>query len=292
MDALLASAGPLPPKRGRSSQYSKQSRASGSGSGSKPPAAAAHKTIDRGPDKEAIDPTHNSILSATRAPGSFHRSNLPSGGAEDTIRADRSTAKIKDKKLRARVQRENVAGKRAKQEREDVNEWLNQAVSGGPGGIEVDEELGERTWRVGQDEIVKEVGVAGGKKKFDLKLDNMGEYKIDYTRNGRYVPPSPCLALRIADRDPSSSHLAIASSKGHVATFDWQAGRLHSEIQLREPVRDIKWVLTWTTAWTSWEMLTLTLGFSIPRRSLRWRRRNTSLYMTRMVSSCSKFPVL
>lgn len=34
--------------------------------------------------------------------------------------------------------------------------------------------------------------------------------------------------------------LAMASSKGHVATFDWQAGKLNAEIQLREPVRDIK----------------------------------------------------
>jgi U3 small nucleolar RNA-associated protein 7 len=37
-------------------------------------------------------------------------------------------------------------------------------------------------------------------------------------------------------------HIAIASSKGHVATFDWQAGRLLSEIQLRESVRDIKFL--------------------------------------------------
>lgn len=37
-------------------------------------------------------------------------------------------------------------------------------------------------------------------------------------------------------------HIAIASSKGHVATFDWQAGRLHSEIQLRESVRAIKFL--------------------------------------------------
>ena len=38
-------------------------------------------------------------------------------------------------------------------------------------------------------------------------------------------------------------HLAIASNLGHVATFDWQAGTLHSEIQLKETVRDIKWVV-------------------------------------------------
>jgi U3 small nucleolar RNA-associated protein 7 len=36
----------------------------------------------------------------------------------------------------------------------------------------------------------------------------------------------------------------MASSKGHVATFDWQAGKLNAEIQLREPVRDIKWVIS------------------------------------------------
>lgn len=37
-------------------------------------------------------------------------------------------------------------------------------------------------------------------------------------------------------------HLAIASSHGHVATFDWQSGKLHSEIQLKESVRDIKFL--------------------------------------------------
>jgi hypothetical protein len=37
-----------------------------------------------------------------------------------------------------------------------------------------------------------------------------------------------------------SRFLAMASSKGHIATFDWQAGKLNAEIQLRESVRDIK----------------------------------------------------
>ena len=43
--------------------------------------------------------------------------------------------------------------------------------------------------------------------------------------------------------DRPSRHLVIASTRGHVATFDWQAGRLNSEIQLKETVRDIKLVL-------------------------------------------------
>lgn len=46
-----------------------------------------------------------------------------------------------------------------------------------------------------------------------------------------------CISVFLPDR-----HLAIAGSHGHVATFDWQAGRLHSEIQLGETVRDIKFL--------------------------------------------------
>lgn len=205
MDALLAAAGPMrPPKRKR------------------PAKAAAHKTVDRGEGKEAVDPTHHSILNRTRLPGSFHQRNLASGSGEEPLRPDAKVSRIGDKKLRAKVARTDVATKRAKAERIDVNEWLNAPMSGGQGGIEVDEADGERTWRVGQDEIVKEVGVASGNKRFDLKFDGFGPYKVDYTRNGRY--------------------LAIASAKGHVATFDWQAGKLNSEIQLKEAVRDIKFL--------------------------------------------------
>lgn len=209
MDALLASAGPM-----RQTKRKRPTHGKG--------AASAHKTVDRGPDKEAVDPSLNSILTTTRIPGSFQAKNLASGSGATPLRPDAAVGKIADKKLRAKVARRDVATKRATAERFDVNEWLNAPMSGGQGGIEADEEAGERTWRVGQDEIVAEVGSAAASKRFDLKLDDMGDYKIDYTRNGR--------------------HLAIASSKGHVATFDWQAGKLLSEIQLREAVRDVKFL--------------------------------------------------
>ena len=68
-----------------------------------------------------------------------------------------------------------------------MNEWLNAPIAGGAGGIEVDEASGERTWRVGQEEIVREVGLASGGKRFDLKMEAMGSYRVSYTRNGRYV---------------------------------------------------------------------------------------------------------
>lgn len=209
MDALLAAAGPIHSQK-RKRDFHKKS------------ASTAHKTVDRGPNKEAVDPTHLSILGKTRIPGSFHARNLASGSGDVPLRPNASVSRIADKKLRAKVARTDVATKRAKAERIDVNEWLNAPLSGGQGGIEVDEEAGERTWRVGQDEIVQEVGVASGSKRFDLKFEGFGPYTVDYTNNGR--------------------HLAIASSKGHVATFDWQAGKLHSEMQLKEAVRDIKFL--------------------------------------------------
>lgn len=34
-------------------------------------------------------------------------------------------------------------------------------------------------------------------------------------------------------------HVAIVGKKGHVASFDWQTGKMHCELQLRETCRDI-----------------------------------------------------
>ncbi|OCF72182.1 U3 small nucleolar RNA-associated protein 7 [Kwoniella mangroviensis CBS 8886] len=214
MDALLASAGPLPTKKQnykgkQSSTYTKKS------------GPTSHQTIPRA-DGTSIDPSLHSILSSTRIPAGFHQSNLASGSGSTPIKPDVSIGRIQDKKLRSKLARQDITHKQAKLDRQDVNEWLNKAISGDKGGIEVDEELGEKTWRVKQSEISDSVSVGSKGKKFDLKFEGMGSYKVDYTRNGR--------------------HLAIASSKGHVATFDWQAGKLHSEIQLKESIRDIKFL--------------------------------------------------
>ena len=37
-------------------------------------------------------------------------------------------------------------------------------------------------------------------------------------------------------------HLAIVGNTGHVATFDWQTGTIHAELQLQETCRDITYV--------------------------------------------------
>ncbi|WVN89016.1 uncharacterized protein L203_104232 [Cryptococcus depauperatus CBS 7841] len=211
MDALIAAAGPLQSKKGQKGKTHHRN-----------PHPTSHKTVKRRAGKDDIDPSTQSILPSTRLPSSFHHSNLANGSASASIKPVPSLGRISDKKLRAKLARQDVGNKLAQVERDEVNEWLNKAVSGEKGGIEVNEELGEKTWRVKQDQIIQEVAVSVRGKKFDLKMEDFGSYKVDYTRNGR--------------------HLAIASSRGHIATFDWQAGKLHSEIHLKETVRDIKFL--------------------------------------------------
>lgn len=195
MDALLASAGPSrPPRPSSSNPHAPKSR--------------AHLKVSRGPTKDPIDASTHSILSSTRLPKLYHTSNLATGSGTAPPRPAAHLAGIKDKKLRARLGRQDVGAQQARRDRREVDEWVNRPAAGlvtshtgsagaggkaprgeetggGRGGIEVDEEEGERTWRVRQEEIGREVGLGAGQKRWDLKMENLGSYKVDYTRNGR-----------------------------------------------------------------------------------------------------------
>ena len=78
----------------------------------------------------------------------------------------------------------------------------------------------ERTYKVRQDEVKESVAVETARKGFELKLEGLGPYVCDYTRNGR--------------------GLLLAGRKGHVATMDWRDGRLGCELQLGETVRAVR----------------------------------------------------
>ncbi|KAG0682196.1 Small subunit (SSU) processome component [Pichia californica] len=80
----------------------------------------------------------------------------------------------------------------------------------------------ERTWKFKQDDIVKNVDISTAAKHFELKLKDYGPYTIDYSRNGR--------------------DLLIGGKKGHVASFDWRLGRLHTELHLGETVNAVKYL--------------------------------------------------
>ena len=124
---------------------------------------------------------------------------------------------IKDKKLRSNLKTLEHKYKDATLKAKDAEILLENES----GFLEPEGEL-ERTYKVRQDEIKSDVAVETAKKGFELKLEGLGPYVCDYTRNGR--------------------GLLLAGRKGHVATMDWRGGTLGCELQLQETVRDAKWL--------------------------------------------------
>ena len=45
----------------------------------------------------------------------------------------------------------------------------------------------ERTYNFRQEDILKHVEVGAARKAFDLQLPDLGPYRVDFTRNGRYM---------------------------------------------------------------------------------------------------------
>jgi U3 small nucleolar RNA-associated protein 7 len=174
---------------------------------------------ERGPKADAVAPRRNSAPvddEEARALAQFTETATQQYGRGDRIRAK----SVKDRKLRANLRSLESKNKQAAVEAKNVEILLEN----NPGLLEPENEL-ERTFRVRQDEIKREVGIETAKKGFELRLDGLGPYDVcDYSRNGR--------------------DLLVAGRKGHVATFDWRDGKLGCEIQLNETIRDARWLHT------------------------------------------------
>ena len=130
-------------------------------------------------------------------------------------RGARASGSIKDKKLRGSMKKLDLRYREAATQAKDAEILRPES---GPGFIEAEGEL-ERTWKVGQKEIIEAVDVATASKGFGLDLA-FGPYVADYSKDGR--------------------DLVIGGRKGHVATFDWREGKLGCELQLGETIRDVK----------------------------------------------------
>ncbi|MCJ1416604.1 Small subunit (SSU) processome component [Xylographa parallela] len=128
-----------------------------------------------------------------------------------------SIRSVKDKKLRSNLKSLEDKYKDATLKAKDAEILLENEF----GYLEPEGEL-ERTYKVRQDQLRQDVAIETAKKGFELKLEGLGPYNVDYTRNGR--------------------GLLLAGRKGHVATMDWRAGGLGCELQLQETVRDAKWL--------------------------------------------------
>ena len=128
-----------------------------------------------------------------------------------------STSRIKDKKLRGNLKALESKYRDTTYKARDAEILLEHQS----GFLEPEREL-EKTYRARQDDIRNALPSQTAKKGFELKLNELGPYIAEYTRNGR--------------------ELLLAGRKGHVATMDWRDGKLGCEIQLGETVRDAKWL--------------------------------------------------
>ncbi|KAF9261121.1 BING4CT-domain-containing protein [Marasmius fiardii PR-910] len=166
-------------------------------------------TGDPGPStaSKAHDQTWNSIAKQTSIPKSLR----PTKDLPDGIVPKHNH--IANKKLRAELVKTSSHIAHSKALLKDA-EFL---LTGEEGKMEVEGEM-ERTWRVGQTEIEQGAGQEAARGRREFRLEG-GPYRTRYTRNGR--------------------HLAIVGKTGHAATFDWQTGTLHMEMQLQETCRDI-----------------------------------------------------
>ncbi|KAL1939284.1 hypothetical protein VTO73DRAFT_10087 [Trametes versicolor] len=164
-----------------------------------------------GPSKKpaaapAADPTAASVSQHTALPRSLRPFSPPPEDAK-------KYGHIHNKKLRTTLTRQSTQNARSRLLVKDAELLLSEEA----GLMEVEGEM-EKTWRVGQDEVAAAAGQQGAQGRQEWKMDG-GPYRTRYTRNGR--------------------HIAVVGKKGHVATFDWQTGTLHAELQLGETCRDI-----------------------------------------------------
>lgn len=86
------------------------------------------------------------------------------------------------------------------------------------GYIETEHER-ERTLKVTQDELKNILPVQNAHDIFNLNLPDFGPYKVNSTRNGKYV--------------------LLAGRKGHLAMLDWKQKNLLCEFQAKDKVRDV-----------------------------------------------------
>lgn len=128
-----------------------------------------------------------------------------------------ATSRIKDKKLRGNLSLLEQKYRNATLKAKDAEILLENES----GYLEPEGEL-ERTYKVRQDDLRQDVAIETAKKGFELKLEGLGPYAAEYSRNGR--------------------DLLLFGRKGHVAATEWREGKLGCELQLGETLRDARWL--------------------------------------------------
>jgi hypothetical protein len=148
-------------------------------------------------------------LAADASAATSCRRGVPAAGSRHwlTLLLQLPRSQIEDKKLKGKLRHSERVVSEAQAAAAKVDEWLLPRDAG-----ELEAEGMERTWRFSQQDIVGAVEVGAGRKAFDLQLDQLGPYSLDFSRSGR--------------------HMLLAGRKGHLALLDWQRSRLICEVQV------------------------------------------------------------
>lgn len=93
-------------------------------------------------------------------------------------------------------------------------------LTGEAGMIET--EGNERTYKMRQEEILQHVDLNTSRNAIDLQLTKFGPYRVDYTRNGRFM--------------------LFGGRKGHVAVLDCLRMTVGTELQLKEEAHDVHYL--------------------------------------------------
>ncbi|CAI8603974.1 unnamed protein product [Vicia faba] len=121
---------------------------------------------------------------------------------------------LKDKKLRSQlVAREKLYGESAKAAAQ-AEKWIMPSDQGF-----LEAEGLEKTYRIKQETIAREVDILSSRNQYDITLPELGPYTLDFTPSGRYM--------------------AVGGRKGHLAIVDMMNLSLIRELQVRETVRDV-----------------------------------------------------
>ncbi|KAK9283572.1 hypothetical protein L1049_011820 [Liquidambar formosana] len=121
---------------------------------------------------------------------------------------------LQDKKLKGQLAvREELYGKSATAAAK-AEKWLMPSEGG-----YLEAEGIEKTWRIRQESIAREVDISSSKNQYDIVLPDLGPYTLDFTSSGRFM--------------------AVAGRKGHLAVIDMKNMGLIKEFQVRETVRDV-----------------------------------------------------
>lgn len=184
MDSLFAKADAIRPVPKRQKGDGNPGKPSTKGRGKEKTSAKSGEASTS--KNTADDPTALSVKATTSLPRSLRPSSPPPEGEGSSAK---KFSHIKNKQLRLQLDRKAEHNARSKAMREDAA-LLTEAVGADGGLVEAEGPL-ERTWRLSQEEIVREVGMEAAKGRREWTLDG-GPYRSRYTRNGRCV----CLSHR------------------------------------------------------------------------------------------------